>query len=438
MSALNTYLKNAALVGSGVAPVRTNGPTQYTDRQRQYFDAETRQFTLQKARYSSDFISARVQGLKSGSLDEWGTYRLRFADVVRASSAIQRNFDDYKLVLFESPEIEYIRPGTKIETMGNTWLAVNPINISDSSGSSVVRRCNAVWNHLDFYGNVVSEPLIVENSRANASDSDAQQSLLITKGYFNVICQYNDATRQIDTNTRMILGTGAYRVTGYSDFETEFTGDYGTVRTLSFVVRYEEPNDAIDDMVNHVAGGKTFTWDVSISAVNSIRVGETAAFSALSVRNDAPVQSSAENPIRYLWESGDESIATVDYNGVVTGVSVGETVITAMLEQNTAYGRSVIVSVTESEDGVYFTDSVPKTLSAFEDATISAAYFEDGQETDEEIVFTLSGANSESYSAIYGPKAVTVYCYGYSETPLIVTASYGDYSETAEIVLEGM
>lgn len=439
MSGLSDYARNAALAGGlTINPMPTNGPAQYADRQHQYFDAETRYFTQKKARYASDFVEALVQGLDPADPQGWGTWRIRMADVVRPSAAIQRHFDDYKIVLFESRKIEYIRPGTKINTMGSIWLVTNPINVSGSSGSAVVRRCNAVWNHLDYYGNVVSEPIIAENERANASASDAQNSMLISKGYFNIICQYNEETRQIDTNTRFILGTGAYRMTGYSDFEQEFTGDYSTVRLLSFTARYEEPNEVIDDMVNHVAGGKTFSWDVAIEGQSSLGVGITARFSASSVRNGAAVTPTAENPVSYLWESSDTSVATVDVSGLVTGIGKGTALITATLAQNPAYSMSTLLEVTETADGVFFTYSVPDSLGAFKSAELTAAYFEDGAQTGETVSWSFGGADESCYSVSVDGNAARVTCYGYSAEPLTVTASFGNYAASAEIVLEGI
>ena len=438
MSTVNTYLKNAILIGGGVNPVATNNPSRYSDRQRQYFDPETRLFTQSVARYASDFVVAQVQGLQPGNPAGWGTYRLRFADVVRPSSAIQRHFDDYKQFLFESRQIEYVQPGTKIVTMGSTWLVTNPTNVSGASGTGICRRCNAVWNHLDYYGNIVSEPIVVENERANANDSDAQNSQLISKGYFNVICQYNEDTRHIDTNTRFILGSAAYRVTGYSDFETEFTGDYSTVRLLSFSVRYEEPNDVIDDMENHVAGGKTFAWYLGVSGMTSMIVGDTAQLSVQSVRNGVPVTSTAEHPLNYLWESSDESVLTVDENGLVTAIGEGSASVRVKLSQNTEYHANYWITVTASVDGVRFTSSVPDSLQACQSTTITASYFEDGVETAYPISWSFSGAYQTAYSASTDGNTATVTCYGYSDIPLTVTASYGAYSVSDNIVLEGI
>lgn len=423
----NKILQNAALASGYISPIKTNNPTQYADRQHQYFDAETRLFINAKAKYSSDFVEAKIQGVKTGSLDEWGIYRIRIADIVRPTSAIQRRYDDYKQILFESRNIEYLRWGTKIETMGSTWLVINPQNVSGASGQAVIRRCNAVWNHYDFYGNVVSEPIIVENDRASASDSDSQEGMYISKGYFQVSCQANPNTLQIDTNTRMILGTGAYRVTGYADFETEFTGAYDSIRMLFFTIRYEEPNRAIDDMANHVASGKTFSWQVQMLGSNNLRAGSTTQFIADSIRNGEEVTDASGYPVSYTWESSDETVATVDLFGNVTAVGEGAAVITATLDQNEDYSASMAVVVTETEDGIYFTSTIPDTLKAFESVSVTAAYFEDGEETTRPLTWAFSGADESTYSAVVSPDGLsaTITGYAYSDTPLTILASCG-------------
>lgn len=434
-------LKNALLTGSGLVSWGNNEPTRYNQKQRQYFSPETRTFTQMMAKYSSDYVEAQMQGLDPADQFAYQTRMIRLADIVKPTAAIQRRFDDYKFILTADRDIEYIMPGSKIITLGNTWLAINPENMSGSDGVSLVRRCNAVWNFLDFYGNVVSEPIIVENDRANANDSDAQNSLLISKGYFNIICQYNDHTRQIDTNTRMILGSAAYRVTGFSDFMQEFTGDYSSVRLLTFSARYEEPNLVIDDMENHVADGKQFSWEISVSGPGSLRVGASAQFTASSSRNGATVSEDGLNAplITYLWSSSDSGVLTVDKNGIVTALAQGSATITATLEQNPAFSTDATVTVTEAEDGVFFADTVPAKLTAYDSVVIGAAYFEDGAETDEPLVWDIFGADDGTYSVSIAEdgKSAEIFCFGYSTDDLMVRASYGEYRAEAEIALEG-
>ena len=436
---INKSLKNAMLTGNGLVAWGNNAPGQYNDRQHQYFSAETRTFTQQMARYSSDYVQARVQGLDAQNPYSWQERTIRMADIVKPTAAIQRDFDDYKMILFADRDIEYIMQGAKIEAMGSTWIVYNPLNISGSDGAAVVRRCNAVWNFFDFYGNVISEPILVENTRANANDSDTQNSMSIAKGYFNVLCQYNDHTRQIDTNTRMILGTAAYRVTGYSDFDMEYTGDYGSVRMLQYSIRFEEANFAIDDMENHVAGGKAFSWGITVNAPDKLRVGATAQCTAESVRNGQNVVSSGENPISYYYTSSDKSVLTVNNDGLITAVAEGTATITATLTQNPAYSAAMELTVTETEDGVAFTSTIPQTLGAFESANVTAAYFLDGEEQADPLTWYVGGADETAYSYAVSTdgKSVSIDCFGYSPTPLIVTAAIGADSATASIALEG-
>lgn len=434
-------MKNALLANGGAAAYPTNAPGQYADKQFEYLNRGTKTFTQKYAKYSSTYVSARVQGLDAANPLVWQTRMVRLADIVRPSAAILRRADNYKMVLFADRDVEYLPPGAKIETMGSVWLVTNPFNISGGDGAGIVERCNAVWNHLDYYGKVVSEPMVVTNRRADANDPDAQQGNLITKGYFTAELQYNAETAQIDTNTRMILGTGAYKVTGYSDFLQEFTGDYGSVRLIEFTLRYEEPNAQIDDMENHVAGGKAFSWEVSSAGARTLPVGRSAKFYAASRRMGETVRGTEEHPVSYRWTSSDEAVATVDETGRVTAVSEGTAVIRAALAQNPAHfaETGVEVMAAESAGAVAFTSAVPESISPFADATITAAWFEaNGAETDAAISWEASGAVDGTYLTFFGPKSCTVYCFGYSGTPLTVTARYGAHSVSAEIRLEGL
>lgn len=437
---LKENLKNSLLTGGVLSAFPSNSPAEYGDRQHRFFERQTTRYVNEIARYSSDYFSARAQGLFPDAPEEWTDVKIRLADVVKPSAAATRKFDDFKNLLVAEPPIDYVRPGTKIECMGNTWLCVNAANMSSPIGNGVVRRCNAVWNYLDFYGNVRSEPIIVDKLLANANDSDDQQSMLITKGYFNVIAQYNDATRQLDTNSRMILGTGAYRVTGYSDFQTEFTGDYSSVRLLEFTIRYEEPNDVIDDLERHVAGGKSFDWEISAAAKTVLRPGEITQITAASRRNGEAVESTAEHPVSYLYYTSAAEIADVDAQGNVRGVSEGEATIIVALAQNPEYSAEFTVSVqsAETEDHIEFLGTVPEKIGAYRSAELAAAVFVNGEETDEPVHWELSGADRTAYSFETDGNSILIRCWGSSRQKLTVTAKHNNIRTSAEIALEGV
>lgn len=441
----NSYIKSALTMAGGVAEKRSNAPHQYASRQTQYFGPETNAFAEKYAKYASDYMKAQIQGLSDGSLDTWETVYLRMADIGRPTSTTTKLTDDYKRVLIPGRPIDYLRPGTKIVTMGSTWLAINPNNISGVGAGGIVQRCNTVWNYLDWYGNVQSEPLAVDRYLSRANNTDTQEAMNLTKGYFDVKCQKNPATDQLAENSRMILGTNCYRITGFSDFTQEFTGDYSTVRMLEFSIHYEEPNLNIDDMENHVAGGKEFSWEIEINGQTVIYSGSAALMTASSQRNKEDVSSTEEHPISYLWSSSDESVATVDENGVVTGISVGTCQITATLEQNpnrTAAIEIEVVSGGEEEptqgEIIRFKQTVPASLSLYESVTLEAVYYKDGAETADPITWEFSGPAPTVYHADINGNSVTITCWGGSVCPLGIIATCQTAAITAQIQLEGL
>lgn len=444
MADLRKIAAQAAANGRLVKSYPDRQPTQYADKQFEYYADPTHLFKEKMLEYASDYIEALLQNWDNGGA--WETVYIRMADVVRPSAAIQRHFDEYKMILPRDPSINYLQPGTKLQAMGSYWIVVNPVNISGGDGAGIVRRCNTVWNHLDWYGNVVSEPIVVENDRANASSPDAQTDQRIATGYYNVICQYNDFTRQINDNTRLILGSKAYQVTGYGDFDQEFTGDYDTRRLLYFSIRVLTQNDAADDMENHVAGGKAFSMTATASAQSNIAIGATRYVKVRTFRNGVQVDPyNSEHPFSYTYTSSNPLVASVTTGtGQVRGISAGTATITATMVQNPSVTASVTVTVQALMTCVYFTTPVPSSLDAYQSVEIVATYVNGQGAVVNPNMFEweFSGAEEGSYGVVLSGNrhnTATITCYRYSETPLNVTVntSPGDYKASAEIQLNG-
>lgn len=327
------YIQSVALQsGTGIGPV-SNTPIQYGNRQHQYLAHRTEQYIKARAKYSSDFVQANVQGLFKDDFYRYASTFIRLADIAAQSANGSKNVDDVKVILFSEPSIDYFPIGAKIQTMGSTWICTNPSNISSVHSTAVVQRCNAAYSLYDYYGNIVTEPIIVEKTAMSSNDNGTPQNLVMMEGYFTVICQLNKYTRQLGQNQRIILGSKAYFITGFTDFIQEFTGDYDSVHLLRFSIRIEEPTDN-DDLVNHIANGNNYSFYAQIQGTDNLAVGAEATLNAYFIKNGITVEVTEEHPLTWIWESSDESIATVDDNGKVTGVSEGTVTITARLLQS--------------------------------------------------------------------------------------------------------
>lgn len=432
---LQENIQQTLLLGGRRVSFGNNDPAQYSGKQFEYFADPTKMFREKMLEYANDFFLGLLERLDKGGV--WEEQYLRLAEVVRPSAAGTNEFDDKKIAMFRDPALTYVMPGTKLQAAGSTWLAVNPMNISGGEGVTIFRRCNTVWNHLDFYGNVVSEPIAFEPDWANASSPDAQTEHRVSTGYYKITAQWNDFTRQINDNSRVILGSKAYQVTGYGDFDQEFTGDYDTVRIVKFAVRVLTKNEETDDMENHVAGGKTFRWEISVDGPDLLDMGETAVLAPVSRRNGETVSSRLENPVSYVFSSSDPAVLTVQSDGTVTAVSTGTAAVTVSLAQNPAISTSLEISVESGFTGVRFVKKPPVSVGAYQSFEAEAAAFVNGKRRADTISWALSGAEAGSYNYTADGNRVAVSCFGYSETPLTVTASSGGQEASESVILEG-
>lgn len=432
------YIQGVALQsGTGIGPV-SNTPTQYGNRQHQYLAHRTEQYIKARAKYSSDFVQANVQGLFKDDFYRYASTFIRLADIAAQSANGSKNVDDVKVILFSEPSIDYFPIGAKIQTMGSTWICTNPSNISSVHSTAVVQRCNAAYSLYDYYGNIVTEPIIVEKTAMSSNDNGTPQNLVMMEGYFTVICQLNKYTRQLGQNQRIILGSKAYFITGFTDFIQEFTGDYDSVHLLRFSIRIEEPTDN-DDLVNHIANGKNYSFGASISGADEIATGESTQLTAHFIKNGEEVQATEEYPLTWQWSTSDTAVVTVTADGTVTAIGEGDAQITATLEQ--AQGVKAVFNMKtyqrNPEPFVNFIGVIPESIEQFDNALIEAGYYVDGQLTDSVIEWSFSGARSDSYFTTINDNTVLISCLRADSELLIVTASYGDKHTSIAISLEG-
>ena len=432
--------KNVTLIG-GMNGRRTNAPKRYSDRQRQYFADQTATFAEEYAKYASDFVKCRMQGLRRDDFYAWSEQRIRLSDTIKQGVSLTRKTDDQKAFLLANRNVDYVPEGAKVETMGSTWLVTNPSNLSDATASGIMRRCNAVWRFLDWYGNLMEEPILVEKQQLSANANDFQELALVMQGYFNITCQKNPDTDQLDHNSRLILGRKAFQLTGYSDVTQEFTGDDDSVHVLCFTARIQEPNQEIDDLENRVAGGKNFSWAVHVTGRPNMTISDEAQFTAISKRCGETVESNKEHPISYIWKCSDPTIASVDSEGNVTAISAGTCQIIAALVQNPNYGAAftlTVESTTSEITEVKFLSDVPLYMSAYDECEIEAAYFVGGNQRESAVRWEFDGAFDEAYTAETNGNRVKIKCWHGAINPLRVTAICEGESMSAEIYLEGV
>ena len=201
-------------------------------------------------------------------------------------------------------------------------------------------------------------------------------------------------------------------VTEGSDFDFEAT-EQGTTYYIKSV-----------DQAGNESGVTTIT-------VKKVTLNVTPAQVSIENEKTSSLVATGENTGTITWSSSDPTIATVDSNGVVTALKVGQAVITATAENDTSVSSSSNVTITagnveipvaatglvyngqeqtgvpSSNDGKYTVTGNVQTDAGTYIAVISLTdpvnyQWEDGTTADKQITYTINQA-TRSLSEINGP-----------------------------------
>lgn len=404
-----------------------NDPTG-TGQQYQYMADAAKLHLREMAKYATNYFAAQVQGLEGDDPTSVAWYEIRVADKFASPNISSTSKDDdWQFVYFKRPEINYVQPGTKFWFWNNTWLAENPSNIASITGTALLKRCNAVWNSLDYYGNIVSEPMVIQNPASKANANTDTETMKLADSYTDCLMQANEWTlANLQNNTRMILGSSGYAVRGLVDFIREYTDQQNSVRLLNFSLYYQEPLEN-DDMANQVADGLAFSWVINVAGPRVVAPNEQITLVPSSLRNNDPVSNT--QTVTYTWESLNSDIATVDSAGTVTGVSSGQATIQCTLEQNTNIFTTVIIDVQEAASGLVWAVELPESIPAYQSRMLAVSGAVGP------VAWTFEGPEKTCYTAEPNGDEATISCYYPSPVPLSVTVTDGQTTLTTSIPL---
>lgn len=422
------------------------GEYKYAGKQYEYFEQPTTAYIFENAQYASNYYEAQVQGIMPGTFEtERGAY-IRAMDIVEQTTGTKMP-NDYQSVYFQDTRIKGLFTGAKVKFAGNTWLAISPFNVSDPLASAVIRRCNAIWKHLDYYGNVLCEPFIFHEARAQATASDYTDYGVLPRWYQRCAMQLNDQTKDLKYNRRIALGSSVIEVRGLVDFITDFSGqnkaescEAEPPHVMFFDAQYQEPTE-IDDMERGIAGGKAFNWIIQPSFSATMGVNGTQKITASSVRNgEAP--DTVNHPVSYTFESTNADVLTVDENGNVTAVAEGNAKIKVVLEQNPDIYAFAEITVTDEapQAEFVFTPEIPHRLKQLQSYAGTVKVMQGGTEIETPITMAAYGA-TEAADAVFNAEgnSLSITAYEPSETPLslVFKAEEQNLTYTVNIRLEG-
>lgn len=158
--------------------------------------------------------------------------------------------------------------------------------------------------------------------------------------------------------------------------------------------------------------------------VNVGATAETAATYESKQEADSAAQQAAADKIDWTWEIGDDSIASVDANGVITGIKGGNTIVT-LTSADGKFSAKCPVTVNQPLKAIKMDDIALETNGH---SSETVAYTLEPADTTEDDV-TLSVAD-ESIAKLEGNKLVAV-----SDGTTKITATSGIVKTSAKVTV---
>lgn len=342
--------------------------------------------------------------------------------VLITNTNIQTNNDDKKI-----SSIEPLKRGDLVDYTERRWLIINEVNgLRYDTYKAVMRYCNyTIKFSVDC--KVYEFPCIIESSTIGVS---YDSKMVLPNDLIKVTVQENTDTLKIKRDQRFIKLGSAWNVIGI---------DWTQQGLITFTCEIDQIS-VNDDLVNEIADkcNKTYTIEILNGANSSININGTLQLNVKVTENGSVVT------LPVVYESSDNTIATVDNNGLVSGVTTGIATITVSLVDDPSIQDSINIKV----ESVTFpnnysvviegADGIKKTVSTPSVATYTGKVLNNGvQDTSKSVIWEIVSTNE-----ILAPKSTiqsqngtscVVQAGGTQGKAIVLRATYiGDLSIYAE------
>lgn len=298
--------------------------------------------------YAPDVEMVEIQ--KDFGSEEYYFYKMRAVRVFNAKTQDTRS-DDW--IEFFSPEQDFNLPyGLYIKWKNNYWIVYNKENLNYPTKGVICRRCITTFNWLDEWGNLRVYPVVIGKPK---EASDYVNVQFTNPGGFNVFyLQLDQYSKYLRPNDRFLIGnTGcwsSYKITGggVSNYLREETMNSTETGLLSLICYIYEGNDDTDNLETGIANYYEKVFTINLDQY------EVQQYTGFSVKIIPTVKRGEiiRNDVELIWKSSDDTIATVDENGLITLMSEqGEADITCTMLKNESVSQTVHVINLGEESG---------------------------------------------------------------------------------------
>ena len=262
------------------------------------------------------------------------------------------------------------------------------------------------------------------------------QEIILTVGEYVYVTDVSAAMTKVSFTTADTLSNDLEgKLTANLEFSNNTTGEaiaYSEFGTYGIGIKLLNPKGITYDYTKPFGTAGTWTLKVynlvdenmyynislTVSAIPVTNIAMSEASASLYVGGTlqltATVTPSNATNADYVWASQDESVATVDENGLVTAVAVGGTTITATAQDGSGVYGSCAVTVSAKPAST--TETLTITISSFTNATTAYAWYNWSESTTDSTtiagkgeIYKAANADSMQFNRGKGNKVAAIF-----------------------------
>lgn len=275
-------------------------------------------------------------------------------------------------------ELGQVKQGDFINILGVDYMVIHKEeSINNVYTKYTIRRIRFNINFI-VGENVYPIPAIIDEGSMGL---DENKYITIGEGKIILYVKEDDITSQIPVGERFIKMRSAWEITSITNTEKGIYKIYAD-KDLFTPSDNKELEIADADRLNI----DTYSINITNTTTN-LYAGDTLQINVDAIKNDIPVGSPVVS-----FTSSDDTIATVDANGLVTGVSVGSTTITATYEGVT---DTIALNIEEVETGGSYAIEIEgvATIKRWEFGTYNAEVTNGGVAISKGVTWDVPSAN---------------------------------------------
>ncbi|WP_025684493.1 Ig-like domain-containing protein [Paenibacillus maysiensis] len=244
---------------------------------------------------------------------------------------------DEKIVRAATP----LHSGDIVDYRYERYLITSQVDQNEKSCRGRMRKCNQ-WLALNWIGQVKWFDAVVE---ARTFSTETGKVISIPEGNILVSLQDNTDTKGITLSQRFYMTHQPFKVTGI---------DHTINGIIQLNCTLDSINTAYDDVENNIADrwkyeiAHTYALHINQGTIAHVRLNETLSLNVTATDNG----NEMVNPV-ITFISSDPNVVSVDQQGRVMGIALGQASITAKLTYHPTVRSTIEMRVIETETHIY-------------------------------------------------------------------------------------